>query len=92
VPRELSLPETLQPYAGTYLTPTGAKFEVALRGGTLAVVRPGQPPQALVPWKPRRFRIKEFSDVTVDFVVGPDGKVTGLKQIDPSGEFVSARQ
>ena len=92
VPRELSLPETLQPYAGTYLTPTGARFEVVLRGGTLGVVRPGQPFQPLVPWKPRRFRVKEFSDVIVEFAVGPDGKVTALKQIDPSGEFVSPRQ
>src|SRR3989441_6456574 len=92
VPRELSLPDTLQPYAGTYLTPTGAKFEVVLRGGTLGVVRPGQPFQPLVPWKPRRFRVKEFSDVIVEFAVGPDGKVTALKQIDPSGEFVSPRQ
>jgi CubicO group peptidase (beta-lactamase class C family) len=92
VPRELSLPETLQPYAGTYLSPTGAKFEVVLRGGTLSVVRPGQPAQALVPWKPRRFRVKEFSDVIVEFAVAPDGKVTAMKQIDPSGEFVSPRQ
>jgi hypothetical protein len=92
VPRELSLPETLQPYAGNYLSPTGAKFEVVLRGETLGILRPGQPFQALVPWKPRRFRVKEFSDVIVEFAVGPDGKVTALKQIDPSGEFVSPRQ
>jgi len=92
VPRELSLPETLQQYAGTYLTPTGAKFEVALRGGTLGIGRPGQPLQPLVPWKPRRFRVKEFSDVIVEFTVGADGKVTAMKQIDPSGEFVSPRQ
>jgi len=65
---------------------------VVLRAGTLGVVRPGQPFQPLVPWKPRRFRIKEFSDVIVEFAVGPDGKVTALKQIDPSGEFVSPRQ
>jgi CubicO group peptidase (beta-lactamase class C family) len=92
VPRDLSLPATLQAYAGSYLSPTGAKFEVALRGGTLGVVRPGQPVEALVPWKPRRFRVKEFSDVLVEFVVSTDGKVTAMKQIDPSGEFVSARQ
>jgi CubicO group peptidase (beta-lactamase class C family) len=93
VARELSLPETLRPYAGTYVSPTGAKFQVVLReGGALGVVFPGQPFQALVPWKPGRFRLKEFSDVTVEFVVGPDGKVTALKQVDPSGEFVSTRQ
>ena len=93
VARELSLPETLRPYAGTYVSPTGAKFQVVLReGGALGVVFPGQPFQALVPWKPGRFRLKEFSDVTVEFVVGPDGRVTALKQADPSGEFVSPRQ
>jgi len=93
VPRELSLPDTLRPYAGTYTSPTGAKFQVVLReGGGLGVVFPGQPFQALVPWKPRRFRLKEFSDVTVEFVVESDGKVTALKQVDPSGEFVSPRQ
>ena len=92
VPRELSLPETLQTYAGTYLSPTGARFEVVLRGGTLGVARPGQPLQALLPWKPRRFRVKEFSNVTVEFVAGADGRVTALKQIDPSGEYVSPRQ
>ena len=77
----------------TELLTHGAKFQVVLReGGGLGVVFPGQPFQALVPWKPRRFRLKEFSDVTVEFVVGPDGKVTALKQVDPSGEFVSPRQ
>jgi hypothetical protein len=36
--------------------------------------------------------VKEFSDVSVEFVVGPDGAVTAMKQIDPSGEFVSPRR
>ncbi len=93
VPRELTLPETLRPYAGSYLSPTGAKFQVVLReGGALGIQFAGQPFRALVPWKPRRFRLKEFSDVTVEFVAGPDGRVTAMKQIDPSGEFVSTRQ
>jgi hypothetical protein len=93
VPRDLSLPETLRPYAGTYLTPTGAKFQVVLQeGGTLGIVFPGQPFQALVPWKPRRFRVKEFSDVTVEFEAGADGKIEAMTQADPSGEFVFPRQ
>jgi len=91
VARDLLLASTLQRYTGDYQTPTGAKFQVVLRGDTLFVQRPGAPLQALVPWKPRRFRIKEFSDVSVEFVVGPDGAVTALKQVDPSGEFVSPR-
>src|SRR6185436_18453905 len=91
VARDLLLASTLQRYTGDYQTPTGAKFQVVLRGDTLFVQRPGAPLQALVPWKPRRFRIKEFSDVSVEFLVGPDGAVTALKQVDPSGEFVSPR-
>ena len=85
VPVELSKPETLQLYAGTYLTPTGAKFQVAIQEGTLGLVFPGQPFRALLPWKPRTFRLKEFSDVTIEFEVGPDGTVTAMKQTTPSG-------
>jgi hypothetical protein len=92
VARELSRPETLQRYVGTYLSPTGARFQVVRRGDTLGVERPGAPLQVLVPWKAHRFRVKEFSDVAVEFVVGADGAVTALKQISPAGEFVSPRQ
>jgi CubicO group peptidase (beta-lactamase class C family) len=92
VPAELSSLGTLKPYAGTYETPTGARFEVVLReDGTLGLALPGQPFQPLIPWKPRRFRVKEFSDVIYEFVVA-DGKVTALKRIDPSGEFVNPRK
>ena len=59
--------------------------------GTLGIVFPGQPFQALVPWKPHRFRVKEFSDVVVEFVVA-DGRVNEMKQIDPSGEYRSPRR
>ncbi|HEY3121863.1 MAG TPA: serine hydrolase [Vicinamibacteria bacterium] len=92
VPQELSSLATLKPYAGTYETPTGARFEVVLReDGTLGLAFAGQPFQPLIPWKPRRFRVKEFSDVVYEFVVA-DGKVTALKRIDPSGEFVNPRK
>jgi CubicO group peptidase (beta-lactamase class C family) len=92
VPAALSAPATLRPYAGTYQTPTGAKFEVVLKeNGALGVVFPGQPFQALVPWKPHRFRVKEFADMVVEFVVS-DGRVTEMRQIDPSGEQRFPRQ
>jgi hypothetical protein len=92
VPAELSSMTTLRPYAGTYETPSGAKFEVALKeGGTLGLVFPGRPFQALIPWKPRVFRVKEFSDVVFEFVV-TDGRVSGLKQRDPSGEHTFSRK
>jgi CubicO group peptidase (beta-lactamase class C family) len=92
VPAELTLASTLRQYAGSYETPTGAKFEVVLKeDGTLGVVFPGQPFQALVPWKPRRFRVKEFSDVVVEFVIS-NGEVKALKQIEPSGEYTFTRK
>jgi CubicO group peptidase (beta-lactamase class C family) len=92
VPAELSTVSTLRPYAGTYETSTGATFEVVIKeDGVLGLVFPGQPFQALVPWKPRKFRIAEFSDYVFEFVV-VDSRVTELKQIVPSGEYRFVRR
>jgi CubicO group peptidase (beta-lactamase class C family) len=92
VPAELADTATLRPYAGSYVTPNGARFEVTLtEDGTLGVKFPGAPLQPLVPWRPRRFKVKEFSDVTVEFVVEND-RVTAMKQVDPSGEYVFVRK
>ena len=91
-PAELSALTTLRQYAGAYETPTGAKFEVLLKeDGTLGIVFPGQPFQALVPWRPCRFKVREFSDIQFEFVL-TDGRVAGLKQIDPSGEYMFVRK
>ena len=92
VPAALSAPETLRQYAGTYESPTGAKFEIKLKeGGDLVLAFPGAPLQSLVPWKPHRLRVKEFSDTFVEFVL-VDGRVTAFKQSDPSGEFTFPRK
>ncbi|MEW6364699.1 MAG: serine hydrolase [Acidobacteriota bacterium] len=92
VPAELCAASTLNQYVGTYETATGARFEVALKeDGTLGMKFAGQPFRALIPWKPHRFRIKEFSEVVFEFVV-VDGRVTELKQIDPSGEYKFVRK
>ena len=92
VPAALSDPATLRQYAGAYETPTGAKFEVVLKeDGTFGLVFPGQPFQALLPWQPRRFKVKEFSDVQFEFEV-TGGRVTALKQIDPSGAYTFTRR
>jgi hypothetical protein len=45
----------------------------------------------LVPWRPHRFRVKEFSGVIIEFAVA-DGRVTAMKQIDPSGEYTFPRR
>ncbi len=84
-------PEMLAKLAGTYETPTGLKFRVALKeDGSLNLVFPGQPEEPLIPYKGLRFRIKAFSDVMFEFVV-ENGQVKALKQTDPSGENVFKR-
>ncbi len=77
--------------AGTYETATGAKFQVVWKPGLgLYVVRIGAPDQKLVPYKGLKFRIPEFADVVIEFVE-ENGQITAMKQIDPSGEYVSKR-
>ena len=88
----LRRPETLDPtalkqLAGIYETPTGVKFQVALKeDGGLFLLFSGQPERKLIPYKGLRFRIPEFSDVVFEFV-RENGQVKALKQRDPSGEF-----
>ena len=92
VPAALAAPATLRQYAGQYLTPSGSVFSVVLQeNGTLGLDFAGQPFQVLTPWQPHRFKVKEFSDVTFEFVL-EDGRVTALKQIDPSGEYIFRRK
>jgi len=81
-----------QRIAGQYETVSGAKFQVAYRPGDgLYVVRVGAPDQKLIPYKGLKFRIPEFADVIIEFVE-ENGQITAMKQIDPSGEYVSRRR
>jgi CubicO group peptidase (beta-lactamase class C family) len=81
-----------QRLAGTYETPSGAKFQVVYRPGSgLFIVRVGAPDQKLIPYKGLKFRIPEFADVIAEFVE-EQGQITALKQIDPSGEYISKRK
>jgi CubicO group peptidase (beta-lactamase class C family) len=90
-------PETLDPkllekLAGTYLTPSKVKFQVTYTPGAgLALVFPGGPPQKLIPLKGLQFRTPQFADVVYEFVV-ENGEPKGLKERDPSGEYVFPRQ
>jgi hypothetical protein len=86
VPAVLSAAATLQQYVGTYEAPDITVQAVLKEDGTFGLEIPGNPFQALLPWKPRQFRIKEFSDVVFEFEV-KDGQVTALKQRKPSGEY-----
>lgn len=86
-----------QRLAGTYETPSGGKFQVVVKPdsgqkpGGLYLVFPGAPEQKLVPYKGLKFRVQEFGDVIIEFVE-ENGQITALKQIEPSGEYVSKRK
>ncbi|HEV8599243.1 MAG TPA: serine hydrolase [Gemmatimonadales bacterium] len=92
VPAALSSAATLNQYLGTYETANGGKFDVVLRpDGTLAIQYASGTFQNLIPWQPRRFRIKEFPDVVFEFVLA-NGRVTELRQTDPGGEYKFVRR
>jgi len=90
-------PETLdakllEKLAGTYLTPSKAKFQITYTPGAgLALAFPGGPPTKLTPVKGLQFRTPQFTDVIYEFVL-EDGQVKALKERDPSGEFTYTRQ
>jgi CubicO group peptidase (beta-lactamase class C family) len=90
VPPALLAEATLRPYAGTYRSPSGGKVEVVYQPG-VGLVLPGAKPTQLSPWRSREFRLKEFPDAVVSFTL-KDGKVTDMRQRDPSGEFVFPRE
>jgi len=89
VPAALTSDAILQQYAGTYLTPSGGKVEVAFQPGKGLSIR-GAGGADLQPWRPHQFRVKEFPDVVISFTV-EGGKVVSMRQRDPSGEFVFPR-
>lgn len=81
-----------QRLVGTYETPGGGKFQVVIKPGAgLYIVSPGSPDQKLIPYKGLKFRVQEYADVVVEFVE-ENGQITTLKQIDPSGVYVSKKK
>jgi CubicO group peptidase (beta-lactamase class C family) len=92
VPAALSSVVTLRQYLGAYETPSGGKFDVVLRpDNSPAIQYPDGTFQALIPWQPHRFRIKEFPDVVYEFRI-VNGRAVELKQSNPSGEYTSVRK
>jgi len=86
----LSDPATLETYTGQYEI-GGSVLTVALKNNELIVSFPGTPDTHLVPYKSHVFKAKEFSDMTIEFVM-ENGKATAMKQKDPSGEYVMKRK
>lgn len=92
VPAALITVATLRQYVATYETPNGGKLDVVLRpDNSLALMFPNGQFQALIPWQPGRFRIKEFPDVVFEFST-VNGRVTEMKQSDPAGEYKFPRK
>lgn len=87
IPAALTADSTLQRYAGTYISPSGGKTVVTFQPGKGLAIRGGPD---LQPWRPAQFRVKEFPDVVISFTL-EDGKVTAMRQRDPSGEYVYPR-
>jgi len=82
----------LEKLAGVYLTAAKVKFEVQYNPEAgLSLMLPGAPPQKLIPLKGLQFRTPEFADLIYEFVL-ENGRVTGLKARDPSGEYFDPRQ
>ncbi len=80
----LSSIETLSKYAGTYTIGTN-KIKIILKNKNHLFLE-GEPDVELIPYKTNIFKIKEFSDITIEFVL-ESGKVVSMKQKDSSGEY-----
>jgi hypothetical protein len=92
VPALLTNVATLKQYVATFETPNGGTIDVVIRpDSTLALMFPNGQFQQLLPWQPARFRVKEFPDVIFEFTTA-NGRVTELKQSDPSGEYKFVRK
>jgi len=89
---ETADPKLLTQLAGAYETPTGIKLQVVYNEATgLSLVAPGAPPFKLNRTKGLKFSTPQFSDLVIEFVM-ENGRVTGMKQRDPSGEQTLPRK
>jgi hypothetical protein len=77
-------PTLLAQLAGTYERPDGIKLQVVFNEATgLSLVAPGAPPFKLNLTKGLKFSTPQFPDLVIEFVM-ENGRVTGLKERDPS--------
>jgi hypothetical protein len=86
----LSDPVVLAKYVGKY-TIAGNFINMELIDKDLYMIAPGQPRIRLIPVKTHTFRINEFPDISIVFIL-ENGEVKAFKQIDPSGEYRVEKQ
>jgi len=75
------------PYIGDYDFQGYTVPVTSKDGKTLTMIVPGQPEHELVLDQGSRFTIKNAPGFSVEFLMDQAGQVTGLKLIQPSGEF-----
>jgi CubicO group peptidase (beta-lactamase class C family) len=78
-------PEFLRKLEGEYET-GGNRAVVELKNGELMIM--SAPPVHLDPYKGNMFRIREFSDQIVEFIIDADGKPVGLKHTSDGSAVV----
>ena len=82
----LSDPAYLKQFVGSYDL-SGQTVVVSLKGSVLTGALPGQPEIELVPDLGGEFYMKQARIISVRFLTGPDGAVTGLEFIQPGGIY-----
>lgn len=82
----LSSPATLKQYEGSYEL-AGEIIEIKMKGDNkLILLSRGQPDYSLVPYKSHKFKVDEFSDLSIEFIV-ESNEVKKMKFVTPSGAY-----
>ncbi|UCC31456.1 MAG: serine hydrolase [Phycisphaerales bacterium] len=86
---KMSDPKYLAQFLGKYEI-ASQTITIGLKGSVLTVSVPGQPQLELVPDRDDEFNLKEFSGISMRFVVNDDGSVTAFFN-QPNGVFEAKR-
>lgn len=84
--QSLSTTSYLQQFVGVYEI-YGYVVEIALRGGVLCGIIPGQPVYELVPEAKNEFSVKSVSGFSVRFIVNANQEVEEVILVQPYGAF-----
>ena len=87
----LSSPATLKQYEGSYEL-AGEIIEIKMKGDNkLILLSRGQPDYSLVPYKSHKFKVEEFSDLSIEFIV-ESNEVKKMKFVTPGGAYEYIRK
>ncbi len=90
--KEMQEKSFLEQFTGIYEV-LGMPLTVALKGEKALIVSlPGQPDLELVPYKGTEFRVKEHSNISVEFKLDATEKVTEAVLIQPNGVFTAKKK